>query len=193
MDEKRLADKLRLRQTTSTSLIRSFLENLVDFEVIKRETLCPCCRQERFSDDQLADAIASARTVKEFFRMVDAFAEFPNALDVDEALELFDELEASRAKFEERHASELVSISLINSQPLDSIDMCQLHELVMASSDQYARMSIDQLCRSVSPGVQNMVDIALTDEISRAECFRWVLRGLDPDKAVAKIHAARMS
>jgi hypothetical protein len=193
MNQKRLADKFRLRQATSTALNRSFLENLCDFEVIKRETLCPCCRQERFSDDQLAEAIASARTVKEFFRIVDAFAEFPDAIDVDEALECFAELEDSRSKAAKLQESEMVTITALNSQPLDLIDMRQLRDLVIASSDQYARMTIEQLRRSVSPGVRRVIEEALADEVSRAECYRWVLRGLNPDKAIAKIHAASAS
>ncbi|HUY93581.1 MAG TPA: hypothetical protein VMV10_32940 [Pirellulales bacterium] len=79
-----------------------------------------------------------------------------------------------------------MTIDEINATPMDQLRFRDFLRL-KAGRDTFSRLKLDALREMVSIIAVREAESAFDDPKQQSVCLRWVLRGLDADKAVRKV------
>lgn len=122
-----------------------------------------------------------------------ALGETPETLEFRVRREAQIGLESRAAKAGSRpqwrpRADRRTSIERINDSPMEQLTFREFERLkVEGKRDQYSAMRLPKLQGLVSPEVKAEVEEVFQTSKNQATCYRWVLRGLRPDRAIRKV------
>ena len=92
---------------------------------------------------------------------------------------------ANREMQRERMAG---TIDRLNSQPMEGLRFSDFTGLSVGGSDEFSRVKLSALSERVSHSdFEQVRGKFANDDKAQASCLRWILRGLNCDKAIRKV------